>query len=62
MGGVSAEPVNPQWQPHRPISPCGRWYRGNEWGDGSHWGPLKRRGKDVLFEEAFGWNPQHPFH
>lgn len=27
----------------------------------SDWGSLERRVKDVLSEEAFRWNLQHPF-
>ena len=43
--GVNAESVSPQWQMTRVV--------GNEWDDGSDWGPLERRVKDVLFKEAF---------
>jgi len=42
---VNAESVSPQWQMIRVV--------GNEWDDGSDWGPLERRVKDVLFKEAF---------
>lgn len=45
MEGVNAESVSPQWQMIRVV--------GNEWDDGSDWGPLERRVKDVLFKEAF---------
>ena len=43
MEGVNAESVSPQWQMIRVV--------GNEWDDGSDWGPLERRVKDVLFKE-----------
>lgn len=52
---MNTELVNSQWQPHGLITHCGSVTKGNDWG------PLERRVKDDFFEEAFGWNPQHPF-